>query len=278
MSKMHYIRTAANGEPSLWWSWQDLRNRDGEGPKPTGVCTHGRARLHSSSNGVRVEWHLFSRSCGASVAFSSTGDEAITVGLSLPLLFAVYLSLDKARWVERLPGVRYVAGDYNSGEREIRVAIHDGALWWALWINTLGMRHDTWRDSNFNFLDALLGRPKYSESPRIPYDVFIQMPEGNYPAQVEMYTSIWKRPRWPWATRVRRANIEVEGGIPIPGDGDNDWDNDDDAIYGLTCPSGTAWEAMDVIRESALRTRRRNDGEDWAPAAGWPAHCVKRVA
>lgn len=24
MSRMHYLKTADNGEPTLWWSWQDL--------------------------------------------------------------------------------------------------------------------------------------------------------------------------------------------------------------------------------------------------------------
>lgn len=277
MSRMHYLRTAANGEPTLWWSWQDLRNLDREGPKATGLCTHGRAWLRSSTNGAGAEWHLFSRSCGASLRFSTIGDEAIMAGLSLPFLFSLYLSLDRAPWVERLPGVRWVHGDHDSGEREIRVAIHDGTLWWALWINSMGMRYDTWRDANFNFLDALLGRAEYSESMRIPYDVFIQMPEGDYPARVEMYTSVWKRPRCPWATRVRRANIEIEGGIPIPGDGDNGWDMDDDAIYGQSCPSRTAWEALDAVRQGVLQKRLRDGGEGWAPAAGWPAHCIQRT-
>jgi len=51
---------------------------------------------------------------------------------------------------------------------------------------------------------------------------------------------------------------------------------DDDAIYGMTCPSGTVAEAIDTIRESVLRDRRRNGGEDWAPAGGWPDHCITR--
>lgn len=277
MSRMHYLRTADNGEPSMWWSWQDLRGGvERKGPPPTGFCTHGRAWLKWAGNGVGAEWHLFSRCCHLSLTFSSTGDDAIMFSLAIPFLFALYLSLERAKWVKRLPGVRWVSGDYNSGERELRIAIHNNALWWNIWINGMGMRNDSWRDSCFHFDDFFLGRNKYSETERQRFDSFLVMPEGVYPATVELFTSTWKRPRWPFSTSIARADVEIAGGIPIPGDGENSWDIDDDAIYGMTCPSGTVEEALSSIRESAMRDRRRNGGENWVPDAGWPAHCITR--
>lgn len=277
MSRMHYLRTADNGEPSMWWSWQDLRGGvERKGPPPKGLCTHGRAWLKWAGNGIGTEWHLFSRCCHLSITFSSTGDDAIMFSLAIPFLFALYLSLERAKWVKRFPGVRWVSGDYNSGERELRFAVHDNAFWWNIWINRMGMRNDSWRDRCFHFDDFFLGRNKYSETERQRFDSVLVMPEGVYPATVELFTSTWKRPRWPWPTSINRADVQIEGGIPIPGDGENSWDIDDDAIYGLTCPSGTVEEALSSIRESAMRDRRRNGGENWVPDAGWPAHCITR--
>lgn len=278
MSRMHYLKTAENGEPSIWWSWQDLRGGvDRKGPPPKGICTHGRAWLHSLSNGIGVEWDLFSRRCHASIEFSSTGDDAIMFALAIPFLFAIYLSVDKAKWVKHLPGVKWVDGDYNSGEREIRIAIHDNAVWWNLWINSTGIRSRSWRDGCFHFDDFFLGRNKYSESERQRHEVFLAMPEGFYPVVVELFTSTWKRKRWPWAKSIERANVEIEGGLPVPGDGDNDWDLDDDAIFSSTFPASTVEDALSAVRESAMHDRRRKGGgEDWQPSAGWPVHCVTR--
>lgn len=271
MSRMHYLKTADNGEPSVWWSWQDLRRNDGR--RAEGFCTYGRAWLKWAANGVGVEWHLFTRRCAAGVTFSSHADDAIMLALSIPFLFSLYLSLEKAKWVKRLPGVRYVSGDYNSGEREIRIAVHDNAIWWSLWLNDGGMRSRNWRDGCFHVDNFFLGRSVHTKSEPTAYDVLIEMPEGYYPAKVELFTSTWKRTRWPWSKSVDRAKVEVDGGIPVPGKGENSWDCDDDAIHAGTYPAIAVWEATAAIRESALRTRQRHGGEGWIPSDGWPMHC-----
>jgi len=272
MSRMHYLRAADNGEPSMWWSWQDLRNRD----KRSGFCTHGRAWFNWSRNSIGAEWHLFSQCCHASITFSSTGDDNISIALSIPFLVALYFHLTRALWVKRLPGVRYVSGDYDSGEREIRIAVHDNAVWWTFWVNDRGMRSSNWRDGCFHIDDFFWGRNKYSETERQSHDTFLVMPEGVYPVTVELFVSTWKRPRWPFPQSVARANVEIEGGVPVPGDGENSWDMDDDAIFGGTYPALTVDDALSAIRESIMHTRRRNGGEHWAPADGWSAHCVTR--
>jgi len=267
MSRMHYLKTAPNGEPSIWWSWQDLRGGvERKGSPPKGFCTNGRAWLKWSTNGIGVEWHLFSRSCRVSLTFSSTGDDAISFAIAIPFLFALYAHISSAKWVKRLPGVRYVSGDYNSGEREIRIAIYDNAIWWSLWRNGWGMHksHD-WRDSCFHFDDFLFGRSVYSETKRIPHEAILNMPERSYPVKIELFTSIWTRPRWPFPRKVERANIEIPGGIGVPGKGENSWDMDDDAIYGGTYAVSTVEGALQAVRESALRDRNRYGGKDWVP-------------
>lgn len=197
------------------------------------------------------------------------------VSLAIPFLFSVYLSLDKAQWIKWLPGVRYISGAYDSGEREIRITVHNNAIWWILWINSMGMRHNSWRDGCFHIDDFFLGRSKYTETERQRYETFLVMPEGRYPATVELFTSVWKRPRWPFAMQVQRANVTVVGGVPVPGAGENDWDLDDDAIFEGTYPAATVEDGLTVLKESALRDRQRHAGEGWVPDAGWPAHCVR---
>ena len=278
MSRMHYLKTADNGEPSMWWSWQDLRRNydDRNAPLPTGFCTHGRAWLKWEGNGIGAEWSLFSRGMGIGVTFSSTGDDAIMLSLAIPFLFALYLSLERAKWVKQLPGVRWVSGDYNSGERELRIAVHNNAVWWNIWINGMGMRKSSWRDGCFHIDDFFLGRSKHSATPRQYRVAALEMPEGFYTAKITLLTSTWKRPRWPFATSVDCADVEIEGGVPVPGDGENDWDMDDDCILSGMYPASTVEEALAAVRESAMRTRRRNSGGNWVPADGWPAHCELR--
>lgn len=265
------MRTLVRGkgeETALWWHSQVL-------DKQGRMWKYGRAWLHWPGNSIGVCWNLFSSSCGFRIAFSDVSDSAIDVWVNVPFLFSLYFHLSRAKWVKRLPGVKWT-GKWGSGEREIYIRIHDNTLWWTLWRNGDQHKSNDWRDSNFHFDDFLLGREKYAETERRPFDTLIEMPEGFYPAKGELYTSIWKRSRWPWPKNVNRADVEVEGGIPIPGDGDNGYDIDDDAIYGMTCPSGTVAEAADTIRESVMRDRQRNGGEDWAPSGGWPQHCITR--
>lgn len=255
-------------DTALWWHSQCL-------DKQGRMWKYGRAWLHWPRNSVGVCWNLLSSSCGFRIAFSSTGDDAIDVWLLVPYLFSLYLHLSHADWVKRLPGVKWT-GKWGSGEREIYIRFHDGTLWWTLWRDGNEHKSGDWRDSNFKPMDFLLGRQKYSESERVTSETFVEMPEGFYPATVALFTSTWKRPRWPWAMSIVRADIEIPGGIPVPGKGDNSWDIDDDAIYGLTCPSGTTQDAIDHVRDSTMRSRERYGGENWIPASGWPAHRVAR--
>ncbi|MGH7714730.1 MAG: hypothetical protein ACREML_01920, partial [Vulcanimicrobiaceae bacterium] len=72
-------------------------------------------------------------------------------------------------------------------------------------------------------------------------DVEIPMPEGTYPAHVRIEDEQWKRSRWPFAAVIRRAHIEVPGGVPH----DGKWG--EDALYGMTCNVGRRHSVEDAI-------------------------------
>lgn len=252
-------------EAALWWHSQCL-DKNGR------MWRYGRAWLHWPGNCIGVCWSLFRSNFSVRLAFSDTGDHAIEIGLSLPFLFSLWLHIERSKWIKRLPGVKWT-GKWGSGDREVYIRFHDSALRWTLWRFTGESKSGDWRDSNFNITDFFLGKPKYSETERLSFDTFIEMPEGVYSAKAELYTATWKRPRWPLSESVARANVEIEGGIPVPGDGDNDWDIGDDAIYSMNCCASTVEEVKIAVTSSAMRDRQLNGGEAWVPDAGWPAHC-----
>lgn len=256
------MRTLVRGkgeETALWWHSQVL-------DKQGRMWKYGRAWLHWPGNSIGVCWSLFRERFGVRLAFSDTGDHAIEVGISLPFLFSLWLHIARAKWVKRLPGVKWT-GKWGSGEREIYIRFHDSALWWTLWRFTGESKSRDWRDSNFHFDDFLLGREKYSESEHTTHHVLFLVQGTAYPATVELYTSTWKRSRWPWPKTVNRANVEVETGVPVPGKGENGWDMEDDAIYGLTTNADTVGEALSAFRESVIRQRSKYGGDNWVQAS-----------
>ena len=99
-----------------------------------------------------------------------------------------------------------------------------------------------------------MGRSKYSERDIETVRVNVPMPEGDYPATVQLDQAVWKRPRWPFAQKIHRADIELDKPIPIPGKGENSWDLDEDAIFSLTTPAKTPQEAVDALVRSAMKT------------------------
>lgn len=206
--------------------------------------------------------------------FSDVADEDFSITLALPWLFFFCFEIKHLPIVHKLPGVRLVKGDYNSGEREIYIGAGNWTLRWRLWAYPYEGKRQ-WNQGWFNLPDFLFGRQKYSESPRQAFEGLVGMPEGFYKATVELYIATWKRPRWPWSTSVGRSSVEVEGGVPVPGKGDNSWDLDDDALFASTGDATSVHEAVAEFRESVMRDRLSYAGEDWVPDKGWPAHCVR---
>lgn len=253
-----------------FWHWQNLQPN-------APWWKYGRAWVHFPRNTIRVEWLTGTRAFGAaaSVQFSSTLDDSFKLHIAIPWLLSLFISVTGWRWVARLPDVAYRG--WGTGRRELSLAIHDSALWVTLWDDP-----DTYprRGFTLHFDDFFLGRAKYSERLIDAGVTGVTLPEGTYRATYELFVSEWKRPRWPWAKRMRRGKISVNGGVPVPDKADSDfYEYDEDAILDAIIGDVETVDALVVgFREFVERDRQRHGGPDWKPSRGpridpnWPLH------
>lgn len=206
------------------------------------------------------------RLCG--VSFRIGEEPTFSFGFSVPMVVSFHVGADhnaSFRLMEHFGKSSDMGCKYDG--REVRVAIHDGAIWWNVWTSTSGWtsKRPRWRDGNFNPTDFLLGDEDYNKREIETVDRVVEMPEGPYPVTVTMFESTWKRPRWPRARRMVRAEVKAERGIPHPGKGENAWDCDEDATYSSTSPASNPDEAVESLRAYVLDRRRRYGGEGWLP-------------
>lgn len=261
-----------NGEPRVRAHFINYTKREKKGS----WARHGAFYLTWPSNEVRLEWVLFRLCLGFVVQVSGDDDHAFQLSFGIPGIGQFYFDVRKADWLLWLTGTKWYKGQpIVDWDRKIGFRFFDKALVLYPWVNP---NHYPTHGRDIHFIrpdNILFGRQKYKKYNERSFNVGLAMPEGTYPAKVTLYTSEWKRPRWPWwpmTRRVNRADIDVENGVPIPGKGDNGWDMDDDAIFSMTCMSETVDEALEKIRKSTLGDRERRAGKGWVPDVGWPAH------
>ena len=113
--------------------------------------------------------------------------------------------------------------------------------------------------------ETIWGEPEYSEEVISEGDYLLKMPEADYLVRVKLAEAVWKFPRRPWATRVRRAHIDCDVGIPKPSKGESSWDCEDTATYSLITPATTAAEALQALYDCVMRDRERYGGTGWMP-------------
>lgn len=206
----------------------------------------------------RVEWDWFSRHCTTGI---STKDMEPGITLELGFFFLVQLWItceaSWAQWIGRK------AGDHEYGI----------SLFRPDWSLTLSYGCDQFRNSRGGYKfwllpDVIFGKPVYTKRSLGPAQIVkIPLPEGVYPAALELTECQWQRPRWPIPTVVRRAEIEIpKGGLPVPGKGENSWDQGDDAIFSSTFPADTVAGAIGHIVTDVLETRERYSHLGWRPA------------
>ncbi|MBM7598237.1 hypothetical protein JOC34_000594 [Virgibacillus halotolerans] len=115
----------------------------------------------------------------------------------------------------------------------------------------------------------LFGKQKFDKEELGEYGVYVDMPEGKYPAKVKMFKSTWTRKRFIKPIEMIRGDITPAIAIPIPGKGENAHDIGDDAIYSSTIPADSPQEAAEELAESVMETRRKYANESWVPRDGF---------
>jgi len=234
--------------------WQNLNEKDGKKGNP---IRHGRARVWLNSNhGIGWSWQIPTHFCLARFEVGNM-DGIVLFGFAC-WLFALWLEFD---W----PRPHSWRWDYK---RELSLSIFDGALWWHTWADPDEWRSTDpkWRRGVFRPVDFLLGGEKCSHRTLSTHDVKVPLPEATYTGTVEVFESTWKRPRWPWPTKMVRTCIDVPAGVPIPGKGETGYDCEEDATYSLTSPAKTPQEAVQALIEDTMRVRRKYGGANWRPA------------
>lgn len=238
--------------------WQNLNDLPGR-RKGSGI-RHGRCWLGP----FEFEWSILHRPALRFNVGLAHYDCALSFGIGL--IFCSFWLVYRNSNLERLISdrTRRKGEKYGNG-REITVYWFEGGLWWAIWQDPIESRsRDPWyvRMHHWNVKDILFGSAKYESLPLRTERVVVPMPEGGYPATVQINEDTWKRPRWPFARRMVRSELTPDTPIPHPGKGENSWDCGEDALYGQYGPHDTGLKAAVAACESVMRSRL-NYGGGW---------------
>jgi hypothetical protein len=233
-----------SGRAWAHWCNNNRRRDDSKGPAYRGRLSLHFPRRGRSDLSLLFEWNILSKSCHASV---TREENELSFSAALPPV-SLHFGIE---------GLSFKDSKY--GCKTLSLSVHHWAFWWNLWCDRDSWSlatHPRWRYNNINFPDLFLGDVKHTKVMLSKHEVVIPMPEGAYPATVQMYMGIWKRPRW-FAKRITKAEVEVPQGIPFEGKGENSWDIGEDRTYTISGPAETLEAAITMMIESVLRDRRR---------------------
>lgn len=222
------------------------------------IIRSGRMFWHIGTSGntsLCAEWNLWSKRLSAGLGLADY-DHAISAHLCT-YLFSLYLILNYwplEQWLQRITKRKHEK--YGNG-RTVGLSWFEGSLRVDIW-NCPMEWHSTdpkWWSFSINPVDLLLGSREYSERTIQSGIRQLTFPEKTYDVRIDIKEATWKRPRWPWATKILRTDAEVDGGIPVPGKGTTDCNCDDDAIYSQTSPGATFDAALTSLFRSVSYAR-----------------------
>jgi hypothetical protein len=298
---LHRLWTALTG----WHSYQ-LRERDSY--RGRFFTRPEEAEYHDAPHFYLEIPHAPRFAFGAEVCL---GGEDKDISGNVSLGYRVFWGAEKLlprawrrRMIELLrKGTKY--GDSRSFQLELRSDPDGDGLYLCvdIWREDSCMSWDDnkkwpWQGNGWHFMvdlkDLLLGETKHL---RLPGEVearnlWINMPEGRYPARMIVTRELWLRERilsvfrrWPKVDELLgpeflyRATVIIPGGgIPEPGKGENSWDLDDEATQEITLAAEPSFPDRHAVSRKIcdLVMRRRHSyggGFGWKPDAGWPS-CV----
>lgn len=124
----------------------------------------------------------------------------------------------------------------------------------------------------------IFGKQTYGKRNISTERAYIEMPEGRYPATIEIFESTWTRKRFIKPVKLIRYDITPDIPIPEPGKGENSWDIDDDALYSITLLADSLEEALRETAKSVMKTRKKRASENWVPNKGFEIQRVEAQA
>lgn len=256
-------------------SFLNYGKRDGKGKLPI----EGRILVAlTNRTSIRFSWNLWSNFHHVVPVRVDASEGNITTSIAFAP-FAFWIGLENYDLAKAIAPQRQSAFGPISEPREVRLAVHDGCVWWSGWSNPNEWRSDEpwYRRGSFSFVDALFGKQTVSKTVvREPEMVTIPMPEGLYNAKstIEEYT--YSRPRW-FSKHKTMASVTMDPRehtsfkpIPIPGKGENSYDIDEDAVYSMSStvePNAHHHDAVAEVVRSVLKTRWQRGGKNWRPEA-----------
>jgi hypothetical protein len=253
-----------DGSQKVRFHSQNLHGKEREN---VWLTRHGRWWLTIGRRTFRFEWAT-GFSCGLEVRIDHEDGLRFNVAfppLSIHGAIPVFISTEGNKWQSWLE--KYGGKGWHSEYQDfvlLSIRVFSATLWWQFLKFDWGWssKMPKWMESNFHFWDFIVGDLKYSKEVLGTHSVSIPMPEGNYPATVTLEKCTWKRSRLPWNSRVGLfAKVDMSIGIPHPGKGENSWDCGEDRLFGASVEASTVEEAIAKTVQSALRSRRRYDGD-----------------
>lgn len=239
---------------SVFFHWQNLNERK------NGKCGfafwHGRAWLHLWAWVIHWEWHLWSKSCriGVDLGGSVGGDELVLFCFAIPPV-SLYLGIEapcSSRLWKLMP----------KREREIKLAIHDWAIWISPWSKQMEWcKADPWwvRGVTIHIDDLILGARKcMTTEPEPSQRIVIELDGREYHGTATFERRVWKRPRWfAFQRDATWISMDPMHGLPHAGKGENGWDCGDDALCGWGVEGFDVPKAIGHGIETVLKYRKR---------------------
>lgn len=197
-----------------------------------------------------IEVNLLNASNSLSVWLNVGGvDNKACVFVAIPFICCIAFILDwhgSCRW---LPRERKTTGFSIAPDWAMMSIWHDDSGWTK--------DRFKWQHVSFSPSDVLFGVNKYSERDIEIATRAVEIDGVEHVLDIKLFESTFKRPRWPWAKKVVRADITPRVPITIPGKGENSWDCGDDAIHSLMTPCDSVDEAVVKFVADVLGARKR---------------------
>jgi len=199
---------------------------------------------HPHDRSLKFEWSFHKRPHFGT--YLEREENQVTLGIQL-IFFSLFITYSGL--------MNYIIQGADTWRYSL--VIHAWTLWWNFGCEPHSWcSKDGWRNSNFDFLDFLLGKQKNAKGNREEHSKVVKLPEGEYQAEMlfeDCYRWRTRVPKFIWKGKIRRVDLKITPHIPYPGK------NDPVGGYSsLSFPAESIEEVMDHIYQDI---KKRRDGD-----------------